>query len=139
MTKLSTLAKLFVLTILLTACGGDDPSDISAIVSLNAINDQASEGDLVTLTVTSDRIVSTNVSVPVVYRGTATNGSDYQASTRVIITEGTNSANLGILIQNDEIEEGEETIIVEFSSLGLPRGVTLSDQASVTITIAGEI
>ena len=137
--KLSTLAKIFVLALVLTACGGDDPSDIAAVVSLSTTADQVAEGDMVTLTVTSDRIVSANISVPVVYRGTATNGSDYQSSTRVIITEGTNSANLGILIQTDEIQEGDETIIVEFSDLGLPRGVTLSDQTSVTITIAGEI
>ncbi len=137
--KLSTLAKICVLALVLTACGGDDPSEVSAVVSLSTANDQVTEGDLVTLTVTADRIVSSNISVPVVYRGTATNGSDYQSSTRVIITEGTNSANLGILIQNDEIQEGDETIIVEFSELGLPRGVSLSDQMSVTITIAGEI
>lgn len=137
--KLSTLAKIFVLALVLTACGGDDPSEVSAVVSLSTATDQVTEGDLVTLTVTADRIVSGNISVPVVYRGTATNGSDYQSSTRVIITEGTNSANLGILIQNDEIQEGDETIIVEFSELGLPRGVSLSDQMSVTITIAGEI
>lgn len=137
--KLSTLAKIFVLALVLTACGGDDPSEVSAVVSLSTTADQVTEGDLVTLTVTADRIVSSNISVPVVYRGTATNGSDYQSSTRVIITEGTNSANLGILIQTDEIQEGDETIIVEFSELGLPRGVSLSDQMSVTITIAGEI
>jgi hypothetical protein len=137
--KLSTLAKICVFSLLLTACGGDDPSDVSAVVSLSSTSDMVSEGDLVTLTVTSDRIVSSNISVPVVYRGTATNGSDYQSSTRVIITEGTNSANLGILIQSDEIQEGEETIIVEFSELGLPNGVSLSDQTSVTITIASEI
>ena len=137
--KLSTLAKICVLALVLTACGGDDPSDIAAVVSLSTTADQVAEGDLVTLTVTSDRIVSSNISVPVVYQGTATNGSDYQSSTRVIITEGTNSANLGILIQTDDIQEGEETIIVEFSELGLPRGVNLSDQTSVTITIAGEI
>ncbi|MDW3194964.1 MAG: Calx-beta domain-containing protein [Cytophagales bacterium] len=137
--KLSTLAKIFVLALVLTACGGDDPSDIAAVVSLSTTADQVAEGDMVTLTVTSDRIVSSNISVPVIYRGTATNGSDYQSSTRVIITEGTNSANLGILIQTDEIQEGDETIIVEFSDLGLPNGVSLSDQTSVTITIAGEI
>lgn len=137
--KLSTLAKICVLAIALTACGGDDPSDIAAVVSLSTTADQVVEGDLVTLTVTSDRIVSSNISVPVIYRGTATNGSDYQSSTRVIITEGTNSANLGILIQTDDIQEGDETIIVEFSDLGLPNGVSLSDQTSVTITIAGEI
>lgn len=137
--KLSTLAKICVLALLITACGGDDPSEISAVVSLSSATDQATEGDLVTLTVTSDRIVSSNISVPVVFQGTATNGSDYQTSTRVIITEGTNSANLGILIQTDEIQEDDETIIVEFSELGLPRGVNLSDQTSVTITIAGEL
>ena len=137
--KLSTLAKICVLSLVMTACGGDDPSDIAAVVSLSTNADQVAEGDLVTLTVTSDRIVSSNISVPVIYRGTATNGSDYQSSTRVIITEGTNSANLGILIQTDEIQEGDETIIVEFSDLGLPNGVSLSDQTSVTITIAGEI
>lgn len=137
--KLSTLAKICVLALLLSACGGDDPSDVSAVVSLSTAMDQVAEGDMVTLTVTSDRIVSSNISVPVTYRGTATNGSDYQSSTRVIITEGTNSANLGILIQTDDIQEGDETIIVEFSELGLPRGVSLSDQMSVTITISGEI
>lgn len=137
--KLSTLAKIFVLVLVLSSCGGDDPSDISAVVSLSAAEDQVSEGDLITLTVTADRIVSTNISVPVVYRGTATNGSDYQASTRVIITEGTNSANLGILVQTDEIQEGDETIVVEFSDVGLPRSVSFSEQSSVTITIAGEL
>lgn len=96
--KLSTLAKICVLNLLITACGGDDPSEISAVVSLSSATDKAAEGDLVTLTVTSDRIVSSNISVPVVFQGTTTNGSDYQTSTRVIITEGTNSANLGILI-----------------------------------------
>ncbi len=137
--KLSTLAKICVLAIVLTACGGDDPSEISAVVSLSTTNDQVAEGDMVTLTITADRIVSSNISVPVVYTGTATNGSDYQGSTRVIISEGTNSANLGLLIQTDDQQEGDETIIIGFSDTGLPRGISLSEQSSVTITIAGEI
>lgn len=135
--KLSTIAKIFVFALVLSACGGDDPVLVNATVSLSAPSTQVLEGDVVTITLTASEIVNRDVSIPLRYTGTATNGSDYQGSTRVVITAGTSSANLGLLIQQDEIDETDETIIIGFPDLGIPDGITIADQSSLTITIAG--
>lgn len=134
--KFSTVAKLFVFVLVLSACSEDNPV-VNATVSLSTLDGQVAEGDMVTVTLSTSQILDRDISVPIRYTGTATSGSDYQGSTRVAITSGTSSANLGILIQNDEIEEGDETIIIGFPDTGIPDGITIADQSSVTITIAG--
>ena len=137
--KFLTTAKICLIALVLSACSENSPTPLAANISISAASDQVVEGDMVTLTITSDRSFAGDMSIPIEYGGTAMTGSDYQGSTRIVISAGQTSANLGLLIETDEIDEGDETIIVGFPNKGMPAEVAISEDITVTVTIVGEI
>jgi len=93
-------------------------------------------GGTSTITVTLSEISSQNVTVALTYSGTATNGTDYNAtaSTSIIVPAGSISANAatGITATQDVITEGNETIIIDIT--GVSKGIEDGIQQQ-TITI----
>ena len=77
-----------------------------------------------------------DIRVVVMNTSTADAGDDYSLSTTVItFPPGTRTASLDVMVQDDTIAEGPETVILGFNT-SLPAGVMVSSvQATSTITI----
>ncbi|MVF12283.1 hypothetical protein FT643_09005 [Ketobacter sp. MCCC 1A13808] len=100
----------------------------------------------VTLTATASYAFNQNITVNLAYSGTATDGDDYTPVSSLTITTGNTSANSGLAIAEDLLEEATETIIVDISSVsnGTESGVqqqtvsiTDNDQVYPTVVISG--
>ncbi len=122
---------------LLTSCSSDDPVDeaTDSLVSISAASATTGESGTVQLTVSLDVSLALNVPIPITYSGTATQGQDFSGSNMVTITSGSRTANFGIMITEDEVDEEDETVIISIGTSGLPTGVVLGEVTSVTVTI----
>ena len=111
----------------------------ATIVSINATDPDAAEtGDPGKLTITRSGNTSTSLTVNYGIGGTATNGGDYdQLTGSVVIPAGQSSVVIPIQPHNDQVLEGNETVVVSLSpSLGYGLGngsasVTIQDQVNV--------
>lgn len=108
---------------------------VSLSVGSNAI---AENGGTSTITASLEHATYEDVTVNLIYSGTATSGSDYNntVSASVTISGGSTSANAatGITGVDDVTEEGGETIIIDISSVS-GGGATESGTQQQTVTI----
>lgn len=98
----------------------------------------AENGGTSTITATLNNATYADVTVNLAYSGTATSASDYSTpSTSITITGGTTSANAttGITGLDDVTSEGDETIIIDISSVsGGSASENGTQQQIITIT-----
>ena len=94
-----------------------------------AISDAGSvtEGGNLVYTVTlSGGTSATDITIPVTYTGTATDGSDYTGVANVTILAGQTTGTLTVATSTDTIAEGSETVIAHLGTPSLA-GVTVTD------------
>jgi len=103
-------------------------------LTISAPTLMVSESDqLVTLTIHQSVPTIEDVTVSWLAQGTAIDGVDYAlAPNPAVIHAGTTTANLSLVLINDLINEGEESLTVTISA---PAGTTLGVQKSVTLTL----
>ncbi|MCY4425039.1 MAG: cadherin-like beta sandwich domain-containing protein, partial [Acidimicrobiaceae bacterium] len=97
-------------------------------LSTNATNNTAAEGGgPVTVTATLNRAATAAVSVTLTATGTATSGSDYTLPGAFTIAAGQTTGTGTVSITDDDLDEGNETVILTTSVSGLTiTGVTLT-------------
>ena len=113
----------------------NDMDVVVPTVSISGADQTVSEdAGTVNVIVTLSTASASDVSIPFTVSGTATNGSDFTATTSpVVIAAGATSATVAVnVIDDDAVAEPAETVIV---SLGAPVGATLSGTTAQTITI----
>lgn len=94
----------------------------------------AENGGVATFTASIPAIHTSNITVNLSYSGTATNGTDYSASsTFITITAGTTSGSVTVTGTDDPNDETNESVIVDIASVvnGTENGV---QQQTTTIT-----
>jgi len=119
----------------------------SAPIAIPGIPSMVENGGTGTITATLSAVSPQDVIVTLAYSGTATNGTDYNASasTSVTITAGATTANtaVGITATNDASSEGSEAIQVDITGVtdGTENGTQqinlgiLDDDHSPTVTL----
>ncbi|WP_343630922.1 Ig-like domain-containing protein [Fluviicola sp.] len=104
----------------------------SAIVTENS-------GTVVTLTATLSAPTGVPTVITLTYSGTATNGTDYTASSATItIPAGSTTGTVTVTPINDGIYEGTETAIATITSVSGGNGATIGSPASATVTITDD-
>lgn len=105
------------------------------VVKLSAIDLDAAEAGTDSATLKLERTGSTaaNLVVNITYTGTATQGSDFTASTSVTIPSGSSTVNVPITPINDVIQEGTETIIATLASNASYQRDTLSSNQTLVL------
>ncbi len=89
-----------------------------------------------TITVTLSSASGQNVTVPLTLAGTATSPSDYTlAPTTITIPAGSTSGTATLTINNDTLDEADETVDLGFSALV---GATAGSPATQTVTITDD-
>lgn len=116
------------------SCKKDDATATKPTVSLSATSQTVSEGaGTASITITLPSTQSADVTVKATLGGTAILNGDYQVTTDTTLTiaAGSTSATLTFGIFDDEVVDGNKTILVSFSS----SHATLSNStATITIT-----
>lgn len=104
-------------------------------VSFAVADVSASEADgTVDLTVSLNVVSDTEVSVPYVVTGTATDPDDYGIdASPLVIAAGTKTGTITVTLVDDEDAESDETIIV---TLGTPTDATVGAIGACTITVS---
>jgi gliding motility-associated-like protein len=111
--------------------GDDDASEVSIITTTDA--GESSFNGL--FTVTLNNFVSVDTQVYYTVSGTATEGTDYVALTgTVIIPANTTSAVIDITVIDDNLVEGDETVVVTLIGTDSSVTVSVTDEATMTIT-----
>ena len=104
----------WVLAFMLSGCGGGGGSEAPARVSLVAPTGaeiQEAENPKLEIRISLDTSVSSSLTVPLIYSGTATRGEDYTASAdSILLPPRTTSGSVEIDVFRDFDTEGDETI-----------------------------
>ena len=110
----------------------DTTPDITLSVDTSPIAEAAG---VATFTATSNALSTDNITVDLVFTGTATGGStDYTASgSQITISAGSTTGNITVTADDDSLDEDDETVVVDIS--GVTNGVESgTQQESTTIT-----
>lgn len=104
----------------------------SAVTLTTSVASIAESGTSFTVTATQNQINFSDVVVSFSYSGTATSGSDYTNVASITIPAGNLTASGTITVTNDNLYEGNETVIIDISSVtnGTENG---TQQKTVTI------
>ena len=95
-------------------------------------------GGTSTLTATLSTAASEDVTVTLTYSGTATgSGTDYSASTTITITAGNTSGTTTITANDDNIYEGDETVVADITNVS-GGGATEDGTQTATVTIVDD-
>ena len=95
----------------------------------------AENGGISTLTATLSNVTYEDVSIDIVYTGTATgSGTDYNATTLITVTAGNLTGTIDITAVDDAIYEGNETVIADITNV-TGGGATESGTQQTTVTI----
>lgn len=109
----------------------NDANSVSIEASLLTANEGAGS---VSFTIKTTQPVSATESVTLNFAGTATEGVDYTTPGQTVtINSGTDQTVVDLTLIDDDIFEGNETIIVTINSVS--DGLLLSNDKSVTLTI----
>ena len=127
------LGLVLFLTVFTVNCSGDGdspnptPTPEKATVTVNPTVEKALEpGINGEFTITLSKGISTVTKVNFTIGGTATNGEDYQEiETNISIPVNTTKVKIPVVIIDDEITEGTETVVITLTS---------TDNANVTIS-----
>ncbi|MBW8682807.1 Calx-beta domain-containing protein [Chitinophaga rhizophila] len=126
-------------TVLIT---DEDNVPANKVLSITAANDAAEPSTNGRFTISLPPGITAAEDIVITYTvgGTATAGIDYTAlSGNVIIPAGQNSASLPVLIMDDLLLEGDETVIVTITEATTTNlGTFTTDITSATITIADD-
>ena len=124
-----------------------DPSSVLLSVDKTSFEESDDAGTVnVTATLEGGGTLDEDATVVVTLGGTATKGSsgDYTATTlgNITITAGEASASDSFTVKpvNDQVVEGDETIVLEGASAGLdvtPATITITDDDTATLSITG--
>lgn len=103
-------------------------------VSLSSPSQSAVESDgNLTVTATLSEPTDSDVIIPFIVTGTAVNGADFTITiSPITITPGNTTADITISLNDDDIDENNETVVV---ALGTPTGATLGSRTVHTATI----
>ena len=107
--KSKTLILLFITLII--SC---DTEDIMPALSISSDNTELSESDgITTITASLNTVASQEITLPLIFSGTASFNEDYNSSSSVILIDAGSSSGSIIIssIQDDSIEEIETIII----------------------------
>ena len=111
-----------------------DNEPVATIVATDATLSEPADNGLLTVTLSS--APPTNLVVDFTVSGTATEGEDYATiGTSVTVIAGTTSATIPLIVINDTVGEGDESIAVTLTP-GTGYGVDVPD--SVTVTLADD-
>jgi RHS repeat-associated protein len=109
----------------------DDAMPVISFVAATSQVGEAAGG--IAITVQLDRSSVSAVTVPLTVTGTATIGTDVQALPIALgITAGSTSGTITLTPINDQIHEGDETVII---TLGAPTNATLGTPGTHTVAI----
>lgn len=130
----SILRKLFIclyLGVFSIAC---DTDDMLPNIELSSSQTSLSEDSgSVQITVTANTTLAKNLTIPIIFSGTATQESDYSlSSSNVIIMAGDSSGSMTISGLQDVLVEGIETLII---SIGEVQNVYLLSTTTITIEV----
>lgn len=89
-------------------------------ITISTSQTQYSEGDTFDITFTSETNVSSNVTINFTLNNSNFNTLDFSGSTTVIIPNGQNTAIATITLVDDTIDEGDEELLIKFSTLSSP-------------------
>ncbi|GAA3938222.1 beta strand repeat-containing protein [Litoribacillus peritrichatus] len=123
---------------------------LTPVISLTASTNTVSETNgSVTLTATSTMPAGADITVNLVYSGTATNGTDYVAgATSILIPASQSQSTTVVTITSDTLVETNETLIIDIDTIvggatnnvledGVQQQtVTITDDDSVAVTLA---
>ncbi len=108
----------------------DDPMpSVGLTISASSIPEL---GGTATLTARLSAIAGTPVTVPLVFSGTATFGSDYQAPTQIVIPAGSRFVDVQVRSIDNTLPEPDETATI---AIGRPTSATLGSRTTATFTI----
>lgn len=108
----------------------DDPMpSVGLTISASSIPEL---GGTTTLTARLSAIAGTPVTVPLVFSGTATFGSDYQAPTQIVIPAGSRFVDVQVRSIDNTLPEPDETATI---AIGRPTSATLGSRTTATFTI----
>ena len=94
-----------------------DPS--TAFISLTADNSSLTEDmKSTTITATLSQKAEKDLKITLGYSGQATNGSDYSAKKALLIKKGTTASSVTLSPINDNVVEGDETIVIAIAEHG---------------------
>ena len=125
-----------------TYISGEEPLIITVSVTPSSTDEDGVTN--IVYTFTSDRIVTSNVTVNYTISGTATNGVDYATiSNSVTILAGSSSATVTVNPTTDTVYEDDETVILTITSggydIGSPSSATgtiNNDEPTITVSVA---
>ena len=130
------------LIIFLWSCNDDDddqdvPTPFSTQVSVSSATTEAEEGATVNINFTLSEANTTGTDLAVAYTvsGTASNTDYTGASGSITFSEGQNTAQLELVITDDDAVEEIETITITIEAGSLPEGLSVGSPSSITITI----
>ncbi|RFM31701.1 beta strand repeat-containing protein, partial [Chitinophaga silvisoli] len=115
--------------------------DEDKTISITKATDAAEPATNGAFTVSLPSGVSATEAITVTYTvtGTATAGTDYTAlSGSVVIPAGANSANIDVQVIDDQIIEGDETVIVTLTGASASTLGTFTANSNATVTIADD-
>ncbi len=113
----------------ITITDDDDAPTVNLGESGSPIEEDGGES---TITATLSEVSGLDVTINLSYTGTATNGTDYSASsTQITIPAGSTTGSVTITAVQDVLIEGPETVLVDVSSL--TNGTDASTQQTITI------
>lgn len=108
----------------------DDPMpSVGLTISTSSIPEL---GGTATLTARLSAIAGTPVTVPLLFSGTATFGSDYQAPTQIVIPAGSRFIDVQVRSVDNTLPEPDETATI---AIGRPTSATLGSRTTATFTI----
>jgi hypothetical protein len=113
-------------------------NDAVPVVSFSGSSVQAGEGSgTLALTVSRSRISTYITSVQyAVAGGNATSGTDYSGGSGTLtFAPGATSASITLILLNDNVHEGNETVVVSLSS---PANATIGSPSATTVTILND-
>lgn len=113
----------------------DDESPSLPVVKLTHLNNVASEigNDAASLLIERNGSITANLTVNFTLTGTATNGSDYNFPSSVIIPAGSSRSTISLSPVDDTSQEGTETATITIATNAAYARDTLSNAQSISI------
>ena len=105
------------------------------IVTLSAAATTVAESGTVQITATQNRTAATNTTVNLSTTDGTTVGGDYTAPGAITITAGTLSGSINFAPVNDGIDEDDETLTIQISSVSGGQGAQAGTPQQVSMTI----
>ena len=105
------------------------------IVTLSAAATTVAESGTVQITATQNRTAATNTTVNLSTTNGTTVGGDYTAPGAITITAGTLSGSINFAPVNDGIDEDDETLTIQISSVSGGQGAQAGTPQQVSMTI----